>query len=1113
MPVRRTAAAIAGAIPLLAILVVLTTPATARAAPPPGFTDTFVAGVSGPTDVDWTPDGRMLIINKAGQVRVYAGGTLLPTPALDLSAKLCTTGEQGLVGITVHPSFATNHFVYLHYTLNKFNNNCPESATDGPVGRFSRFVLSDSNVINPSSEVVLFETGPRFKDHHTGGDPKFGKDGLIYVTIGDAGGSSLGWPQDLGRLDGKVVRITDAGGIPAGNPYTGPGTARCKAAGVPPAGSAPGTKCQEIFSSGLRNPFRQAFDPNASGVRFYINDVGQHTWEEISAGPVAGGNYGWSVREGPCAKDSDTDCAPQAGMTDPIHWYHHGPDGAAVTAGAFVPNGVWPASYDGVYLFADYVFGKIFELRPTGPNCRLCSPPTSAFEAVEFAPIAQVVSMRFGPDGALYYVTRNGSQVRRVAYTGSVNRAPVAVATAAPTSGPLPLAVRFDGAGSSDPDGDPLTYEWDFTGDGTTDSTAVTPTYTYTVAGAYTARLTVRDDSGAAHSATVGIDAGNRAPVPTIEAPAAGALAAVGDAIVLRGSATDPDQGPLPDTALTWEVELVHATHTHPFLPPTTGNSIPLTFPEPEDLDAAKDSYLRIMLTATDAGGLSQTVTRDLRPQTVEVTFATDPPGRTITAGGFTLTGPSTVLSWEKYGIPVSAADQVDPSGTSWIFDSWSDGGGRDHTITTPSSPATYTARFTPGGPPPPTTRTFTPTADAYVAADQAGGNFGTRTTLRTDASPEVVSYLRFNLADIGSPIVGARLRVFANSASSIGYDVRSVADTSWGETSLVYGNRPATGEVVGSSGRVTAGTWTEVDVTSLVVGNGLLSLALTSLSTTATSLASRESTNRPELVVTFGGGSGDTTPPSPPTLSGSAPAANRVDLSWTPSSDDVGVTGYDVFRGGALLASVPGATTYADTTVSASTTYQYQVLARDAAGNVSDLSNALTVTTPGPNPPGPVLTFTPTDDAYVKPDSPNSTFGSDASLQVDNSPVKHILLKFAVAGIGSGTVTSVKLRLHCVDSSGVGGSVHRVTGTSTWTEGAVTWNNAPQYATVPLATLGAVSSGSWYEVDLTGWVTADGVVSLRMTSTASNGADYTSRQGAAGFAPQLVVTTQGGSP
>ncbi|HEX6033847.1 MAG TPA: PQQ-dependent sugar dehydrogenase, partial [Anaerolineales bacterium] len=398
----------------LALMIVVSmlsiNPSVATAAVPPNFEDTFVTSVSGPTDLTWTPDGRMLIIGKGGQLRIYTNGALLPAPALDISTRLCTVGEQGLVGIVVHPNFASNRYIYLYYTYNKFNNACPESQVDGPVDRFSRFTLPDTNIIDPASEVVLFETPPRYRNHHTGGDPKFGKDGYIYITVGDAGGQSLGWPQDLGRLSGKLLRITDTGGIPAGNPFTGAGTARCNVGGVPPAGSPAGTKCQEIYSSGLRNPFRQAMDPNAAGVRFFINDVGQHSWEEISEGPIPGGNYGWPVREGPCAKDSDTDCGlPPAGMTDPVHWHHHGEFGGAATAGAFIPNGVWHPAYDSTYLFADYVFGKIYQLIPNAVSCRLCSPPTSAFTQMEFASIAEVVSMRFGPYGtgqALYYVTR-----------------------------------------------------------------------------------------------------------------------------------------------------------------------------------------------------------------------------------------------------------------------------------------------------------------------------------------------------------------------------------------------------------------------------------------------------------------------------------------------------------------------------------------------------------------------------------------------------------------------------------------------------------------------------------------------------------------------------------
>lgn len=131
-------------------------PGVAMAAMPSNFEDTFVPSGSGPTDLTWTPDSRMLTIGR--QLRIYANGALLPTPAIDLAARLWTVGEQGLVGIVAHPNFAANRYIYLYYTYNKLENTCPESKCDGPIARFSRFTLPDTNIIDPASEVVRLET-------------------------------------------------------------------------------------------------------------------------------------------------------------------------------------------------------------------------------------------------------------------------------------------------------------------------------------------------------------------------------------------------------------------------------------------------------------------------------------------------------------------------------------------------------------------------------------------------------------------------------------------------------------------------------------------------------------------------------------------------------------------------------------------------------------------------------------------------------------------------------------------------------------------------------------------------------------------------------------------
>jgi chitodextrinase len=139
-----------------------------------------------------------------------------------------------------------------------------------------------------------------------------------------------------------------------------------------------------------------------------------------------------------------------------------------------------------------------------------------------------------------------------------------------------------------------------------------------------------------------------------------------------------------------------------------------------------------------------------------------------------------------------------------------------------------------------PSTLTFIPVADSYVNADFPTTNYGTLSTLRADSSPIVRSYLRFNVQGLLGTVTQARLRVYANSASSVGYDIRSVSDNSWGETTLNYTNAPAFGQPVGSSGPFTAPGWTEVNVTLLINGDGTYSFALTTPHTTAISFASR---------------------------------------------------------------------------------------------------------------------------------------------------------------------------------------------------------------------------------------------------------------------------------
>ena len=397
---------------------------------------------------------------------------------------------------------------------------------------------------------------------------------------------------------------------------------------------------------------------------------------------------------------------------------------------------------------------------------------------------------------------------------------------------------------------------------------------------------------------------------------------------------------------------------------------------------------------------------------------------------------------------------------------------------------------------------TFIPTADSYTASDAPTTNYGSATTIIADNSPVKHVLTKFDVAGVGSgTVTSAKLRVFCVDGSAVGGDFRS-ADSSWSEKTVNWNTEPATGAIrLGTLGAVAKGTSYEVDATPLVAGDGQYSVKATSTSGDGAHYSSKEGANSPRLVVTVRDTPDQTPPTAPTNLVATAVAAQQVNLSWSASDDDVGVTGYEILRDGAVIGTATTTSTQ-DTTAQPGTTYTYTVRAFDAAGRRSDPSNPATVTTPEP-PPGP-LTFVPTDDATVKADTPTSNSGIATTLMVDGSPVKDVLLKFAVTGIGSQSVKSAKLRLNCVDPSPAGGTFRQVTDTS-WTEKTVTWNNAPPAGATVVASLGSVAAGTTYEVDVTPLVQGDGVVSLRVSSSNANGADYSSKEGAA--APQLVVT------
>ncbi len=657
-----------------------------------GFADTRIANLDEATDFAILPDQRILVAVQSGRVYIIQNGNVLPTPALDLSAQTCDNWERGLSAIEIDPNFAQNRYIYLYYTYRAQVKKTDCETSLKPVNRLSRFTLNAANVIDPNSETVLIDAILSVMANHNGGALRFGGDGYLYLGVGDSGtGGQLA--QNLGELSGKILRIAPDGSIPPTNPYAATANARrCGNPNAPQNGTGP---CQEIFAYGLRNPWRLSFKPNSS--QFFIHDVGQGAWEEINDG-IANANYGWPMREGECKKDSFTDCATQPNLNNPIHSYSHRNGCSGITGGAFVPTTAWVSPFQGNYLFADIVCGRIYTLIP-GP---------AGFHADLFGyDLGAIVSMRFNAaDNALYYLTYNYYQgthgeLHRIDYVGNANLAPQVSANAAPSYGPAPLTVQFT-ANASDANQDPLRYIWRF-GDNSTYvvSTAAAISHTYAANGVYTASVTALDAANEASQVfEMRVDVGNSPPNLAFVNEAIPAAYAVKQAIHLQANASDAEDGAVPADALLWRVLLHHVdqnnpqnSHSHPYIAPTKGTRLSFTMPPPEDLDAVQ-SDLEVQLTATDSQGLAQTITRTLQPQRVEITLATQPSGLSLLLNSRVITTPHTFTSWANYSLSLRAPDTQFTNSQTAIFARWANGAANTHVFNTPNQDATLTAHY-----------------------------------------------------------------------------------------------------------------------------------------------------------------------------------------------------------------------------------------------------------------------------------------------------------------------------------------------------------------------------------------------------------------------------------
>lgn len=578
----------------LAVVMGTLTPGTALAAPsvPPGFVvQTMPSGQDEVlTDFVFAPDGSWFTTGKNGRVawvsREGQARTLAELPVL-------MNQDLGLTGIAVASDYATSRVVY----------TARATDVDGPRSlRLSAWtVAGDPEPTALVDERVLWDL-PATSGTHALTGLVVAADGTLWVTIGDNSDPVAVDPLALRAQSpdegvGKLLHVLPDGQGVSSNPFYDP--------------AAPASWRSRVYASGFRSPFRLSLDPTTGTP--VVGDVGWNGYEEVDL-VRPGSNYGWPCWEGetPTPGYSELPGCQAVENTPPLWTYPHGPLGASVTGGVVYTGTLYPEEYRGAYFFGDFVSQRVYTLRYDADGRLVRAPEELGFAAENGAP----VKFATADNGDVVYADIATTALRRLVYApGNSAPTPAAVITTDADT----RTVTFDAGGSSDPDGDPVSYQWDF-GDGT-GATGPQVTHTYAGPDPVTAVLTVTDPQGAAASASYPVAPADHAPAVTLEAPPPDRRYAVGELVEATATATDVEDGPLP---VTWSVVLEHCgtggCHEHPG-DTFQGDRYAVPF-----VDHGEGTRLRITASSTDSAGVRSESTFIAEPALEVLTLAAGPP-------------------------------------------------------------------------------------------------------------------------------------------------------------------------------------------------------------------------------------------------------------------------------------------------------------------------------------------------------------------------------------------------------------------------------------------------------------------------------------------------------
>lgn len=599
---------------------------------PPGFVQQVLVENIDPVSMAMLPDGRILIAEKKGAIRLVKEGKLEQSPLLLL--KVDIYNERGLQSIVIEPDFEHHPYVYVFYTTQKGFN------------RVARFTINGDLAI-PQSEISIIDMDPLEASIHNGGALAFGPDGKIYVATGDTGTSSNS--VNLTNLHGKILRLNKDGSIPEDNPFYGELSGKNRA----------------IYAYGFRNPFSMAVDPISGDI--IANDVGGSMYEEVNK-IVGGKDYGWPVIEG--YKSSSQIVADN--YIDPLYAYTHQSGRCAIVGAAYYQPKLktFPPEYWNRFFFGDYCSGEILYL----------NPETGIVEGTLATGVNQLVSIIVNEEGDLFYLQRSGIGGGSVEDNTSSNNGSLVVVrytgSGAPFISKQPQSITVpageDAVFTVFASGEkPLRYEWRLNNlnVGGDSSKLVLNNVDLNLNGAkISCTITNNEGSVVSEPALLYVVEGQR-PQPLITSPNEDFLYKGGDTIHFQGIVQDDEDGTLTGASLSWRIDFHHNAHIHPALEAYQGDAGSYLIPQLGETSA--NVWYRIHLTATDSDGLTNSSYVDVHPLKSTVSVHTVPDNLRLTLDGKSFQRDTSFTSVSGLIRSLHADKLVSKEDKLYKFDSW----------------------------------------------------------------------------------------------------------------------------------------------------------------------------------------------------------------------------------------------------------------------------------------------------------------------------------------------------------------------------------------------------------------------------------------------------------